>query len=305
MINRHAGCLLGLAAGDALGTTIEFSPRDTKPHLTEMVGGGVFHLTPGCFTDDTSMALAMASSIVHLSRFEPANIMNRFVQWRDYGEYSPAGNCFDIGNTTNTALERYLATNNPYAGETAPSNGGNGALMRLAPIPMFAWRDPESLQDLAAASSMLTHGAPESLDACRLYAVMIAEALSGRNKDDILRTRDWNGETKVQDIAAGTYKSKSRDAIRSSGYVIHTLEAALWSIHRTNSFEDAIILAVNLGEDADTVGAVTGQLAGALYGVDNIPPRWLDTLQWKDRLLEVSRQLYALSINPKLPALKL
>lgn len=298
IFKRHLGSMLGLATADALGTTLEFSTRDSLPYQTEMTGGGPFKLPIGCWTDDTSMALAMAESLVHANGFNPENIMKRFVNWRDWGMYSPTGECFDIGTTVSRALNNYEATGNAYAGGRGPENAGNGALMRLAPVVLFARKDTNLLVDLADKQSRLTHGAPESIESCQLMALMVADALNGKTREDVMRTRTWGGEAKVAAIAAGEWRGKSRDEIKSTGYVIDTLEAALWCVDKTDSFEQAVILAVNLGGDADTIGAVTGQLAGAIYGLDAIPERWLAPLAWKDDLMSVAGKLYTLGNAP-------
>jgi len=293
--DRALGCLLGLAVGDALGTTLEFEPRDRHALHTGMTGGGPFRLDPGVWTDDTSMALALAESLVAFPAFSPRDVMDRFVRWFRHGEYSPTGRCFDIGITTRAALDRYCANGDPFAGSSDPASAGNGSLMRLAPVPILCWREAERCRDLAARQSRTTHAAPQSIDACVWFADLLRQAISGADRYVILGAQTFAGDPAIAALAAGGFRGKPRAAIRSSGYVVHTLEAALWAVEQTASFEEALILAVNLADDADTVGAVTGQLAGALYGAGAIPPRWLALLAWRDRLTAAALGLLAAS----------
>lgn len=276
--DRALGALLGLAAGDALGTTLEFSARDTRPRVTDIVGGGPFRLKPGEWTDDTAMALALADSLYLCGMLKEQDIMERFVDWQENGQYSANGSCFDIGGTVAAALRRFKATGDPVAGSTDPQAAGNGSLMRLAPVAMIYWNDAAKRRDAAARQSRTTHGAPEAVDACIAYADLIAEAIAGVPKSEVLLPREGNYAGAIAGIMAGSWRGKERSAIRSSGYVAHSLEAALWCVGRTGNFADAVILAANLGEDADTTAAITGQLAGALYGASGIPASWLDRL---------------------------
>jgi len=290
--NRARGALLGLAVGDALGTSLEFAARDNLPHHTEMTGRGPFHLEPGVWTDDTSMALALADSLIARKGLDPVDLMNRFTNWWRFGEYSPTGECFDIGVTTRAALQRYETTHDPFAGSTDENSAGNGSLMRLAPVAMHALHEAEACREMAAQQSRTTHGAPQSVQACIHYADLIRRAILGEPKAQLLAATDWQGHPAMRSVASGaSWRGQKRAAIKSSGYVIHTLEAALWAIDGTDSFEDAVVLAVNLADDADTVGAVTGQLAGALYGADAIPQRWLEPLAWREKIIAMADAL--------------
>ena len=277
-LDKKLGALIGLMVGDALGTTLEFSLRDAKPRHTEIKGGGPFNLQAGYFTDDTSMALALADSLQTCGEFDPHDLMDKFVDWYKKGAYSPTNNCFDIGMATRDALDKYRATGKPFAGSDNPNSAGNGSLMRLAPVAVMYADDVKAAIEVAALQSKTTHAAPECIAACEYFALLLCEAICGKSKDEVLKNRDYSSSQKVKIIANGGYKTKCRDEISSSGYVIATLEAALWAVFNTNSFEEALILAVNLGDDADTIGAVTGQIAGAIYGFENIPQRWLNKL---------------------------
>ena len=279
-ISRFRGCLLGLAAGDAVGTTVEFRRRGTFEPLTDMVGGGPFRLMPGQWTDDTSMALCLATSLVERGGFDADDQMRRYCRWQDEGYLSSNGVCFDIGNTVASALNSYRRDGNPYAGSSDPNAAGNGCIMRLAPIPMFFYPDLDTIEQFAADSSRTTHGAEECIDACRLFSRIICRALLGEAKDQVLLgdAETFAGSKRLGAIARGIYRNKAESDIRGSGYVVESLEAALWAFSRTDSFSDAILLAANLGDDADTTAAVCGQVAGAYYGEQGIPHNWLELL---------------------------
>ena len=291
--DRALGAFLGLAVGDAVGTTLEFRRRDAQPRVEDMEGGGPFELPPGSWTDDTAMALALAESLATSEPLDPRDLMDRFVRWWRDGDYSCRGYCFDIGNTTRAALDRYLRTRDPLAGSTDPGSAGNGSLMRLAPVALRFWQDRHRLAATAAEQSRTTHGAEEAVDACRAFAELLADAIAGVRRADVLAPRRFEGAEAIARIMAGSWRGRPRNEIRSGGYVVHTLEAALWSVARAGNFRNAVLLAANLADDADTVAAVTGQLAGALYGLREIPDAWLERLAWRDRLLEAGRRALA------------
>ena len=290
---RFRGCLLGLAIGDAVGTTVEFRPRGTFEPLTDMVGGGLFHLLPGQWTDDTSMALCLATSLIERCGFDPVDQMRRYCQWADHGYLSSTGTRFDIGTTVVQSLRRYQRDGNPYAGSPDPNLAGNGCIMRLAPIPMYYFPNLETVERFAADSSRTTHAAEECIDACRLLARMICRALLGRSKDDVLLgdADSFVAGERVTAIARGGYREKVEADIHGSGYVVHSLEAALWVFARTHNFADAVLMAANLGEDADTTAAVCGQIAGAYYGESAIPSRWLERLALRSEITTLANQL--------------
>jgi ADP-ribosyl-[dinitrogen reductase] hydrolase len=289
---RAIGAMIGLAVGDAIGTTLEFRARDSFPPLGDMVGGGPFHLEVGQWTDDTSMALALMDSLLVKHGLDEADLMERFVRWHEEGEYSSTGRCFDIGITTRQALARWKKTGNPVAGATAPDTAGNGSLMRLAPVAIRYWQDRAQLCDVAARQSRTTHGAPEAVDACVAYAELLADAIEGCARSEVPRDRGGPWAGRIAGIMAGSWRGKHRDRIKATGYVAHSLEAALWCVGRTGSFAEAVLLAANLGEDADTTAAITGQLAGALYGVEGIPQRWRDMLAWGPFITETAGALF-------------
>ena len=290
--DRALGCLLGLAVGDAIGTTLEFTARDARPPLADMIGGGPFHLHPGEWTDDTSMALCLADSLIASGGLDQRDLMERFVRWWREGENSHNGRCFDIGIATRQALHRFLETGDPVAGSPDPKTAGNGSIMRLAPVAL-RWADnPEQATSAARAQSITTHGAPAAVEGCALLAEILVEAIATGEKQSVLRPRTGT-EPSIAAVAAGSWRGKERHEISSSGYVVHTLEAALWCIHRTDGFSEAVLLAANLADDADTVAAVTGQIAGALWGRRAIPRHWLVQLAWRQEIESRARQLLA------------
>ena len=301
--SRYQGALLGLAAGDALGTTLEFSPPGTFKAVTDMVGGGPFRLAAGEWTDDTSMALCLAESLVECRGFNAADQMRRYLRWWREGHLSSNGRCFDIGMTSHAALAEFERTGNPYSGTTDTRAAGNGSLMRLAPVPLrFAACATDAVRH-AADSSRTTHGTVEAIDACRLMSALMVCVIRGMPKAELLDPNacqivirsalDIDALTpKIAAIAHGSYKCRQPPAIRGSGYVVDTLEAALWAFHHSSSFEEGALMAVNLGDDADTTGAVFGQLAGCYYGVEGIPARWLDRLAHRDTITRFADRLH-------------
>jgi ADP-ribosyl-[dinitrogen reductase] hydrolase len=292
-LDRCRGAMLGLAAGDAVGTTVEFMPRGTFAPVTDMTGGGPFRLRAGQWTDDTSMALCLAASLLERNGFDARDQIERYCRWMDTGYMSSNGRCFDIGGTVRDALTRFKHSGEPFAGSTDPYSAGNGSLMRLAPVVLFFHPDRDAAVHHAGESSKTTHGASECVDACRLFAGMLCRALDGSAKDQILdAATDGLREPKVLSIAQRAYRGKQAASIRGGGYVVASLEAALWSFDSTDSFEAAILKAANLGDDADTTAAICGQLAGAYYGETGMPTRWLEMLAMRDLIGELANGLH-------------
>jgi ADP-ribosylglycohydrolase len=301
LIQRFRGCLLGLAVGDAVGTTLESkSPGSFKP-IVGMPGGGPFRLKPGEWTDDTSMALCLAASLVEIGGFDPKDQMDRYCRWWKEGYLSSNGRCFDIGQTVARALKKYQETGDPIAGSTNPQSGGNGSIMRLAPVPMFYINDPETALEKSAESSRTTHGAATCLDACRYFAAVLIGTLKECTKEEILSPRYtpapgyWDRRplvSEIDEIAYGSFKHKNPPAIQGSGFVVRSLEAALWSFYHTDTFESAILKAANLGDDADTTAAICGQVAGAFYGEFGIPKNCLERLVMRREISALADRLY-------------
>lgn len=298
--DRARGALLGLAIGDAVGTTLEFRTPGSFEPITDMSGGGPFGLRPGQFTDDTSMALCLAESLVETGRCDPVDQNRRYVQWWRNGKFSSTGVCFDIGGQTRQALEEHEATGKAHCGQTHARSAGNGSLMRLAPVAMAFAGAPEQAIRHAASSSRATHGARECVDACRYFAGLLVGAIQGRPKDELLSPmftpvpdlwRTEPLEPAIERVAAGSFALKEPPAIRGSGYVVESLEATLWAFHKAADYHDTILRAANLGEDADTTAAIAGQIAGAHYGAQNIPARWLERLAMRAEIEELAERL--------------
>jgi ADP-ribosyl-[dinitrogen reductase] hydrolase len=291
--DRYAGCLLGLAVGDAVGTTVEFRLRGSFEPVTDMVGGGPFGLKPGQWTDDTSMALCLAESLLARGGFDARDQMGRYLNWWKWGYLSATGTCFDIGMTVRSALERFESTGEPFSGSLDPETAGNGSLMRLAPVALFYGPNVDEVVQFSAQSSRTTHGAPEAVECCQLLGSVLAQCSADMPKHEVL---DGSGlaltEPKVLELAAGQYLIKSRSEVRGSGYAVASLEAALWCFHTTSTFEAAVLEAANLGEDADTTAAIVGQVAGAFYGVQGIPAPWLEKLHMREEIMGMAERLY-------------
>ena len=300
--DRYLGCLVGLAVGDALGAPVEFQPPGSFRPVEDMSVNPGRGLPEGGWTDDTSMALCLAASLVERGGFDPKDQMDRYVRWYREGYMSVGGSFHDIGLTVLAALERYQTTGDPMAGSADPRKAGNGSLMRLAPIPLYMLHDGARAKDLAAAMSKTTHAAAEAVDACRDMTGLILGALRGEPKERILSDlfspvyNYWFFQRlalapKIDAIARGVYKEKRAEDLPASGYVVDTLEAALWAFHRSTNFRDGALLAVNLGNDADTTGAVYGQLAGAYYGYEAIPAEWRERLAQLELIEGLATQL--------------
>lgn len=292
-LTKSQGSLLGLAIGDATGTAVEFKSRDEFTPVTDMVGGGVFGLQRGQWTDDTSMALCLADSLIACHGFDPEDQMKRYLNWYEMGENSVTGECFDIGDTTRQALVNYRSSGEVYAGSSDVYSSGNGSLMRLAPVPIFYHDDLESCVNHAVLSSKTTHGSHDCLSACAYFGEILYHALNGEmDKDKLLIPKSgYNFSPRVQAVIDGSFKNKSRDEIFGTGYVVDSLEASLWAFYHTDDFKDAILLVVNLGDDADTTGAITAQIAGAYYGLDGIPTQWARDVAWREHILGLAERL--------------
>ncbi len=301
LLSRFRGSLLGLAVGDALGAPVEFKPRGSFPSITGFRGGGPFNLNPGDWTDDTSLALCLAESLVERCGFDPRDQAERYVRWWKEGHLSCTGNCFDIGNTTKASLQRFIDTGNPYSGPTNPETGSNGSLMRLAPVPLYFHTNPQEAIEYSGLSTKTTHGALAAIDSCRYLGALIIGALKGIKKEELLASRYelvagiWSKTPLTPDVdtvAGGSFKRLEPPVIKALGTAVKTLEAALWAFSKSRSFEEGCLLAVNLGDDSDTVGAVYGQLAGTYDGVDSIPNKWRNELSKVAVLENITEKLF-------------
>jgi ADP-ribosyl-[dinitrogen reductase] hydrolase len=299
---RAIGALVGLAVGDTLGTPLEFHERDTYEHITDMIGGGPFDLKPGEWTDDTSMALCLGTSLLARYGFDSEDQLTRYSNWMTHGYMSSTGVCFDIGTTTRNAIRSFLKDKTLVHNEHF-LDAGNGSLMRLAPIPIF-YNTKEMYSDAfvdliryAALSSTTTHATETAVQSCVAFAIMMNRAIQGYDKFEILEILEPEKFGITNDVVKSTidienYFCKERSEIKSTGYVIDSLEAALWCFAKTASFQEAVLLAANLGDDADTVAAITGQLAGAYYGFDAIPKEWVQKITNSEGIVSLAERLY-------------
>ena len=292
--DRQRGALWGLAVGDALGAAVEFQPPGSFEPVTGYRAGGPHSLAAGEWTDDTAMALALASSIAAVG-WDLADQARRYLDWWHNGTYSVTGRCFDIGDTIRASLAQFERTGDPStSGGESELSAGNGSIMRLAPVPVAYLADGlDRVIELSVESSLPTHRAPQCLSACAWMGAVLTGLMEGRRRDEVL---DPEGEIarrvrelmpihpEVGEVMAGSYRRNEPPAIRGSGYVVHSLEAALWAFASADDFEQAVLSAVNLGDDADTTGAVCGQLAGAHWGYTGIPKEWRDRLGRPDLL---------------------
>jgi ADP-ribosylglycohydrolase len=295
--DRQRGALFGLAVGDALGAAVEFQAPGTFREVTGYRSGGPHGLEAGQWTDDTSLALALADSIAQAG-WDLNDQATRYLQWWRNGVYSVNGRCFDIGNTTAAALDRFDRSGDATAsGDPSERASGNGSIMRLAPVPIaFAHLFPDDIEALGQRcieSSLPTHASPQCLSSCAYMGLVLCGLMHGLERDEVLsptwsplaelaRTHQLHPE--VAKVSRGSFRQKRPPAISGSGYVVKSLEAALWAFHDATDFRDAVLRAVNLGDDADTTGAVCGQLAGACWGESGIPQPWRDGLARRDMI---------------------
>lgn len=304
MRDRRRGAMVGLATGDALGASVEFQPPGSFAEVTGFRAGGPHGLEPGEWTDDTSMALALADSIGEVG-WDLNDQAERYVNWWRKGAYSVNGQCFDIGVTTVSALRKFQETGDPWtSGDPSPSASGNGSIMRLAPVPVAYVRlfpdQIEMLVERLIESSRPTHASPQCLSACVYFGVIVCGLLHGIPRDKVLDPdwepvrkihERWPSHPEILEVAQGSFRTRQPPQIKGSGYVVRSLEAALWAFHDATDFRQAVLLAVNLGDDADTTGAVCGQLAGAFFGESGIPEEWRRDLVGQDQIEPILERL--------------
>jgi ADP-ribosyl-[dinitrogen reductase] hydrolase len=302
--DRCRGALIGMAIGDSLGAAVEFMSPGSFPPVTGYRSGGPHRLNAGEWTDDTSMALSLADSIAQVG-WNLSDQAERYVQWMKQGRYSVNGRCFDIGITTSRALHTFMEGGDAtQSGSRSESASGNGSIMRLAPVPIrYHGLYPNNILELATLaeeSSLTTHGSEQCLSACRYLALVLSALMHDEDRGTVL-SPSWEPlkalqavkplHPLIEQVASGSFREKQPPAIRGSGWVVQSLEAALWAFHDASSFEEAVLRAVNLGDDADTTGAVAGQLAGAFWGESGIPAALRDGLARYDMLEEALKGL--------------
>ena len=289
--SRRLGSIIGLAVGDAVGTTVEFLPAGSFAPHTDRVGGGPFDLPMGAWTDDTSMALCLCESLVECGGFDATDQMRRYVRWWREGYWSSTGECFDIGITTRQALMQFEASGDPWSGSDDPTSVGNGSIMRLAPVVAYFAEDPVSAMHYARESSRTTHATDECLDSCVLLARLLLEGIEGRDLTRPMLEGSSGWSAGLRAVAAMDGADGDAPPRGPTGYVVDTLACARWCVARGGDFREAILLAANLGGDADTIAAVTGQLAGARWGFEAIPAEWVDRLVRRDEVMALAERV--------------
>ncbi|HUX22581.1 MAG TPA: ADP-ribosylglycohydrolase family protein [Spirochaetia bacterium] len=299
------GGIFGLCVGDALGVPVEFRSREflASDPVRDMIGFGTHNQPPGTWSDDSALALCLAESLCN--GFNPADAGARIVRFAREAYWTPFGRVFDIGNTTKMAAARLADPNiaPEEAGLRSETDNGNGSLMRILPLA-FALGGlpfPDRMEHVSTISS-LTHGHPRSVVACTIYVETAVELLAGRAPDAAYHhmratvhenLRSHAELAHFRRILEEEIATLPQSEIESGGYVVHTLEAALWSFLTSNSYSESVLKAVNLGGDSDTTGAVTGGLAGLAYGFKAIPKNWVEQLPRKMEIGEVAEKLYA------------
>lgn len=302
--DRAIGALVGLAAGDAVGTTLEFKAPGSFTPIDDMVGGGPFGLAAGEWTDDTSMAMCLAESILDTRTDDPADQLRRYVAWRRHGYWSSTGRCFDIGGTTSRALSRFERDGTVTDAVIDPESAANGSLMRLAAVPIRWHRDLAEAAERSGASSRPTHPADRPVDACRVYGAMIAALIQGTGIDEVLDPGFWTFgplDARVEAVARGSWRNQEPPAIRGTGYVVDALQAAIWAVAGADDFRDAVLRAANLGDDADTTAAIAGQLAGARWGASGIPASWRNKITHGERIAAIAGRLHDVGADEPSP----
>lgn len=300
--DRYQGSMLGLAVGDALGAPVEFTKKDSFEKIEHYRRGGKFNVEIGEYTDDTAMALCLAQSLIDKNGIDQKDQLSKYLKWFEDGYMSANGRSIGCGKVTLRSLYRYISKNCSECGNSRLTKGaGNGSLMRIAPVALFYANDIKLAMKMATKSSLTTHGLPICSDAAMYMTGLIIGAIEGKSKDELLSVtyaeklfsyiENYTFHEEVIALAHGNYKNKSRDNIEAKGYVINTLESALWAFYNTSTFDEGLILVVNLGDDADTVGAVYGQLAGAYYGVDSIAREYKDGLMRREFIEELALKL--------------
>ena len=294
--------MIGHAVGDALGVPVEFCSREElkqKP-VTDMQGYGTYPVPAGAWSDDTSMSIAALESLAD-GKIDYEEIMTNFVKWLSLDEYTPTGSAFDVGHTCLCAIRNHLQHPELPAtecGEDGEYTNGNGALMRIHPFVLYAYTKGMKYDDwteMIRSASALTHAHERSKLGCLIYAFILFHLLGDPNKN-VVWTALRRAEAHLRDnpeishyarLFDSDFAKLPEDEIKSTGYVVDTLEAAVWCLLTTDSYRDCVLKAVNLGGDTDTVAAVAGGLAGALYGYEGIPGEWRETLIKREYIEEM------------------
>ncbi len=298
--------LFGVAVGDALGVPVEFKSRQAISNnpVTDMIGYGTYDLPPGTFSDDSSLTFCLAEALT--KEFDLHRIGQNFVKWCHYNYWTPRGHVFDIGIATRQAINRLAKGERPdLAGGTEVSSNGNGSLMRILPLLFYLLNKPlNERYEITKLVSSITHGHVRSVISCFYYLEFARQLFEQKNKFEIYKDLQTEITTHLTSLSINEAEIKLFDrllkenihelppeSISSSGYVLHTLEASIWCLLTTDNYQDAVLKAVNLGEDTDTTGAVTGGLAGLLYGFENIPSNWVKEIARHDDIENLAVRL--------------
>lgn len=275
------GAFFGLIIGDALGAAFEFKKRDSFEKITDMQSGGAHGLKAGFWTDDSSMALCLAQSLIETD-FDLIDQLDKYLSWYQDGYLSSTEKAFGIGANTAKSIE-YFKKNGKLPPESDRA-AGNGSLMRLAPVAIYFRDDFEQAVEFSGKSSLSTHNNLMAVDSCKYFGGLLQQFINSRIEMDAFKTKvikdtavDLELDERVIKAVNGAF-NKKREEIKSDGFVINSLEAGLWSFINSNNFKEAVLNAVNLGNDTDTIGAITGQIAGAYYGFNSIPDKWITKL---------------------------
>lgn len=281
------GVFMGSAVGDALGVTNELcSPAQVRT-IDGIMGGGIFDVAPGVWTDDTSLMLCVADSLITQQGFDAHDQASRFVRWWRDGYLACGGRTYDIGNVTAMALFHFIQTGHPYSQVTSEHAAGTGAMIRMAPIGLYYATQPAALIEYAKRSSQITHAAASAISASQIIAILVARALCGVDKPQLF-TDVWPCapvHAAVQSVLAGSYRVLQPPQILNSTYVVRTLESVLWSLWHHAGFADGILALANLGGRSGAACVAYGQIAGALYGEEAIPAAWRLQIQRCDEIV--------------------
>lgn len=291
--DRGAGSFVGLAIGDAMGAPVEFCRRGSFSEVTEYRAGGKFDLPAGAWTDDTAMSLCLANSLIEFSDFDAKDLLERFSGWLEFGENTSTGISVGVGQNTLRTLGNFRRHGTLEAEKFGARNDGNGSLMRVSSTALIADGSLEIARELASKQSRTTHASDIADECCQFLAELLCRLTEGQGYEAAKQSamkQEWSYP--LHSILELDYRGEHPHGIKSTGYVIDTLQSALWSIENSHSFEDAILKAVNLGDDADTVGAVTGQIAGAIFGYSEIPNALKDGLIAERKLYVTSQFLH-------------
>lgn len=303
--DRFTGSLVGLAVGDALGASVEFLERGSYEEIREYRSGGKLNVSLGEYTDDTAMSLCLVQSLIE-DGFDEASQLEYYAKWYKNAYMSADNRVVGVGKTVQRSIMRHMGHKDTVSKyKNTKKDAGNGSLMRITPIALFNHKNIKKALSQSALSSYTTHGLDVCADACMMYAGLIVGVLQGLGKSEVLSDKfadylfslaqEYDISKDVKSILKGSYKEKSRDEIYSTGYVIYSLESALWCFYNSSTFEEGLIKAVNLGNDTDTIGAIYGQLAGAYYGYEAIPKHLREHLMRHDFIKNLALKLHEVS----------